>query len=1436
MNNTTLNKIGNDSTIELRTNPYWTKEIITTVPRGRSGHAMTTIWGTDKVLIFGGEYWNGATMVYLNDTWIYDLSDNNWTEKHPPNTPSKRRYHDVAMIWGTDKVLLYAGEPKNPPGAELNDTWIYDLSNNTWTQMKTLAWPPRRSWLTLSSIYNDDKVLLFGGEKDVVGRYRDTWIYDLSENNWTLKNPVNKPKGRHGQGMAFIHGQDKIVLFGGFADPVLRDTWIYDVSDDNWTRVYPENKPLPHTVMEMATIYNTDKVLLFGGMVNENNETWVYDLGDNNWANITGDYNPEKRSHFGMASIYKSDKTILFGGVSLVSGNRKKDTWIHKFNNYIDKGYFISTPILLSQNSTLKTIEWNIKTNINTSIKFQLRSASNEMNLISKQFVGPDGTISTYYTTSQSNIWSGHKGDNCLQYKAYFNTVNPNETPVFENITFYYNCWPQSSLFSPIDDSIIKDNKPLFIWNFSDSDSIQQTNFQIIIDNDINFNNIDYDSGNQESITNNWQFPNGTGHSEIADGTWYWKVRTKDNDGDWGLYSSPWKIIIDSKHPNSTITFPQNNGFYPKLNLIKGTSKDYKPKTGLNRTEISIERLSDNYTWDGTQWINEENWLNTSGFKNWIYNSSTINWDVGIQYKVQSRAIDNASNIEIETSTSIFTIDIAYPTSNIEFPINNTYINNLRNISGISTDIGEAGVSLTMINIKSINENKYWNGEHWIIIDTWLPTIGENNWFYNSEMLPLTSGNEYNIRSKAIDKANNIEIPDNGNTFIFDDEDVLFSNPIPLTFDISPIKNVKVGITISDLLSGVNASSIEYAKSIDKGKTWDSWIPIKGFENSSEIQVTINLDFKNGTENRLKWRACDIVGNGPKESGIYTILIDTSLQRNLPNVKLISPENVSTVIEQNIELKWSLLNPEFEDVTYDIILDTIYPPEKINKSDHTTNSYQIDDLENGKTYYWTIRPKKGIELGICYSGIWSFKYDNTVKIPVVNLRSPIDKQTITTIKPTLSWSLSYEGTETVTYDMYLSTNSIPDLYRSNHSNTHFIPDPVLEIDKTYFWKIVPIAGKIIGPASDIYSFHINIKAQVPYVTLKSPKENDIMIEKNPKLLWSVFYNGEEDLVYDLYFGIDPNPDLYIEDHPSTEYLFDIELEDGQTYYWKVVPKAGGIIGSSSPIWSFKIDTSYKPNIDFTIILDKSKIELKPGENSTIIATIKNIGELKDNISINFKLDNNLGIIVRILEPFYQEIEPDKSAEFQISISIPSTIPAQSITIKFEAISELALNYQLESKKETSITLTILDKTEPTKPKEPTEDINFFSSTLGISVILILIVVVIVLIVTVLFLKRKKQKKDKLEEISSTSTPQVIPSTQDNKALQPESQTTPQSTIQKQPQQSIQQPKVTEPGQSQSIIHESTSNEDQQTPQLQTETQTTTIDTSQSPSVPQPTGH
>jgi hypothetical protein len=872
--NVIINHTGDAAELELdlsRANHWINKTpptFPTNYPAGRYGSDMAHIPGTDKVLLFGGWAFSGVQ----SDTWIYDASDNKWTLLQPSNKPSQRGDHKMAYVSTDDKVVLFGGRISSAN----DETWVFDYSNKTWQETTPLNPnatnnPELRFDFEMASIWDTDKVILFGGYFGT--KYYDSlWIYDVSDAKWSKINPLGiKPSHRRNAEMTAIYGTDKVLLFGGNGT---NETWLYDLSNNNWTEM--ARGPNVTYDSKIATIFGTSKVLLFvGSSSGDESETWLFDLNAGpigNWTKLLEITSPDFRTRHTMASINGTENIVLFGGQVTPSPWIDNETWIFEHNATAFYGIYISKPFDTGANSTFYSIDWNADVPSNTNLSFQLRTAANKNNLTENLYSGPNGSDLSFYNTSNTAIWEGHNGHRWLQVKAYFNRTNLPITPKLKDVTITYNCLPEINVLAPLNGSILSTNKPDFQWDFIDFDSIQQHAFQVLIDNEQTFNDINYDSSIQINTDEKWTFPVGTIYSELPDGDWFWKVRTQDIDGAWTNFSNVFEIKIDTRPPSSVITQPLDNGFYNALDNISGTANDFNPGSGINKVEIAIKRLSNDQYWNGFKWVSTINWLSTYGTNNWTFDANTVNWISGERFSVQSRATDLAALVEQPYSKITFSIDLENPNSAIINPIENSWLNRLDNITGNSDDSGGAGISKIEVCIQQWGVNKYWDGTNWNLGETWLTANGTMQWWFNSSAVLWENGKQYVISSRASDLSDNMEEHSYGNTFKFDSKPPeSLSIIIDDNDEFSTDTIVNLSVHGVDLDSGISSMSF----SIDAVQ-WTAWEP---FVSESELQLSAIEG-----EKTIFFRLIDIAGN------IAEPIFDQIILDSKP------PENLSIII------------------------------------------------------------------------------------------------------------------------------------------------------------------------------------------------------------------------------------------------------------------------------------------------------------------------------------------------------------------------------------------------------------------------------------------------------------------------------------------------------------------------------------------------------------
>jgi N-acetylneuraminic acid mutarotase len=236
-----------------------------------------------KVIMFGGQDSAGNK----NDTWSYDPTTNHWTSLNPSGQlPAARVFHSMVFDPVSGKVILFGGFGGAPNF--LSDTWAYDPTVNTWTELHPAgSAPPARDLSAMAYDPPTAKVFLFGG-LGAGGDMNDTWAYDPAANSWTHLNPSGLiPSARRGHAMVYIYVQNggKMVEFGGVEgsspdEQELNDTEEYDSTPSIWEDLQPPS-PVPpardsHT---MVVGGSSGEVILFGGIGSAGTpfaDTWAY--------------------------------------------------------------------------------------------------------------------------------------------------------------------------------------------------------------------------------------------------------------------------------------------------------------------------------------------------------------------------------------------------------------------------------------------------------------------------------------------------------------------------------------------------------------------------------------------------------------------------------------------------------------------------------------------------------------------------------------------------------------------------------------------------------------------------------------------------------------------------------------------------------------------------------------------------------------------------------------------------------------------------------------------------------------------------------------------------------------------------------------------------------------------------------------------------------
>lgn len=203
--------------------------ITETISEPPSARTATTLLGNpaneNEILLFGGEYFNGATAHFYNDLFVYNVKQDVWKHVTSPNSPLPRSGHAWCRAGNTKDVYLFGGEfssPKQGTFYHYNDFWRLDPTTREWTRVETkgkAAGPPARSGHRLVAF--KQYILLFGGFQDTSATTKylnDLWIYDCVNFSWHApKLQVARAVPDARSSFSWLPHEQGAVLFGGYS-------------------------------------------------------------------------------------------------------------------------------------------------------------------------------------------------------------------------------------------------------------------------------------------------------------------------------------------------------------------------------------------------------------------------------------------------------------------------------------------------------------------------------------------------------------------------------------------------------------------------------------------------------------------------------------------------------------------------------------------------------------------------------------------------------------------------------------------------------------------------------------------------------------------------------------------------------------------------------------------------------------------------------------------------------------------------------------------------------------------------------------------------------------------------------------------------------------------------------------------------------------------
>jgi hypothetical protein len=200
---------------------------------------------SDKIWVFGGSLGNN-TSTTTNDLWAFDALAGTFTQvlaHGAAGAPPARGRHSVAWNPSTNRLVVFGGNTRGATPTLLNDTWEFDPSTSTWTNLAPATSPSPRQLGSMTYDPTLGGILLFGGQTNDTTpavSSSETWL--LLGGTWSQLTPANAPAARNQHSMVTRSDFGDVLLCGGLDNGIATpeqirflDVWTWNGS--NWTMI-----------------------------------------------------------------------------------------------------------------------------------------------------------------------------------------------------------------------------------------------------------------------------------------------------------------------------------------------------------------------------------------------------------------------------------------------------------------------------------------------------------------------------------------------------------------------------------------------------------------------------------------------------------------------------------------------------------------------------------------------------------------------------------------------------------------------------------------------------------------------------------------------------------------------------------------------------------------------------------------------------------------------------------------------------------------------------------------------------------------------------------------------------------------------------------------------------------------------------------------------
>ncbi len=270
----------------------------------------------------------------------------------------------------------------------------------------------------------------------------------------------------------------------------------------------------------------------------------------------------------------------------------------------------------------------------------------------------------------------------------------------------------------------------------------------------------------------------------------------------------------------------------------------------------------------------------------------------------------------------------------------------------------------------------------------------------------------------------------------------------------------------------------------------------------SGVKPTGGFTFDIGGQYDVTLKVGDAEGNTDTDTILVTVGVIAK-----PKVILLTPNNFANTSDSFMKLKWKTTYPNPELITYDLYFGEDSSP-SLKEPDLRVTEYEVDNLKDKTTYYWTVQPKFGTIKGD-KAPVRQFYVDFGTKVYGIDLESDEDKLVITVgTSKSLTLTVKNTGTTMDTVTLSVDKGNYPDSVLLEKDEINIMANEEFDVKLTVKSKettpidnyTITVSAKSTGDPTKEKSVDIDIQ------TVSEPTDGDKDNDNLPDW-WEIKYFG-----------------------------------------------------------------------------------------------------------------------------------------------------------------------------------------------------------------------------------------------------------------------------------------------------------------------------------------